>query len=220
MGRRHLQEQDALLTDAITDATEDHLRYALDGTIGDTQSFCWAALRQYDRKFGLHVARTPKGFGLQHADLHLLLVVAHEAVSHTELVERLLGQLGETQSLPPDPVLRLRLREARNLLAEHRDQRVLYRRLTARHTPHVIDTYSRLGIQLPDGSIDSEILGYFPPPGATMVEVTEGHASVGLVGGMLSLPELHAALFALERDLEELATKHRARGVPPKGSTS
>jgi hypothetical protein len=162
MGRKELREQRELVSAAIAAADEAHLRYTLDGTVGDAQAFCWAALRQFERKYAPQALQTPKDFGLSHAELHLLLIVAHEAVSHVELVEQLLSSLGEPQPLPPDNELRDRLREARNLLAEHRDERALYWRLTAKKTPHVIETYSRLGIPLPDGSIDSEILGLLP----------------------------------------------------------
>jgi hypothetical protein len=220
MGRKELSQQRELVKSTIAAADEAHLRYALDGTIGDAQAFCWAALRQFERKYSPKVLQTSKDFGLHHADLHLLLIVAHEAVSHAEQVERLLSALSEPQKLPPDPVLRDRLREARNLLAEHRDERALYWRLTALKTPHVIETYSRLGIPLPDGSIDSETLGYFAPPGATeaeIAEIAEGQASVGTVGGMLSLPELHASLLELESELEVLAQSHQGKGAPPPG---
>jgi hypothetical protein len=217
MSRKELREQRELVRAAIAAADESHLRYALDGTIGDAQAFCWAALRQFERKYATQVFRTPKDFGLHHADLHLLLIVAHEAVSHVQLVEELLSALGEPHPLPPSRDLRDRLREARNLLAEHRDERALYRRLTTEHTPHVIETYSRLGIPLPDGSIDSETLGYFPPPGATETEIADGQASVGTVGGMLSLPSLHTALFELEAELDRLAQTHQGKGTPPPG---
>ncbi len=217
MGRKELGQQRELVRAAIVAADDSHLRYALDGTIGDAQAFCWAGLRQFERKYTPQVLHTPKDFGLHHADLHLLLIVAHEAVSHAELVEELLSRLGENRHLPPDPQVRVRLREARNLLAEHRDERALYWRLTAQKTPHVIETYSRLGMPLPDGSIDSEILGYFPAPGATDTEIAEGQASVGTVGGMLSLPQLHTSLLELESELGVLAQSHQGKGAPPPG---
>ena len=62
---------------------------------------------------------------------------------------------------------RVQLQETRNLLAAHRDERVLYRRLTGEHTPRAIKAYLRLGIEVPEGSMDSEIIAYGSPPGAS-----------------------------------------------------
>ena len=95
-------------------------------------------------------------------------------------------------------MLRRRVRQGRNLLAAHRDERALYRRLTGRHTPHVEEVYARLGVTLSTRSIDSETLP-FP----------------GLVGQLLSLPDLGVALATLEHELEALAAVHRSRGSPP-----
>jgi hypothetical protein len=75
--------------------------------------------------------------------------------------ETLLRSLGDAQELPPSRDLRGRLREAPNLLAEHRDERVLYWRLTGLHTPHVTERYTSLGL-IATGSIDSEIVGLSP----------------------------------------------------------
>jgi hypothetical protein len=182
-----------------------------DGTIGDTQAFCWAALRQFDRRESAQTRSTPKEFGLRHADLHLLLLVAEEAVAHVVWVEKLLCTVGEPQTLPPDEPLRRKLREARNLLAEHRDGRVLYWRLTGSHTPHVIASYQELEVPMPSGAIDSEVVGYGAPPGATPDEVAEGQSLIGTIGGLLSLPQLRAAFIALQDGLADLALAHQGR---------
>ena len=109
----------------------------------------------------------------------MLLGVAQDAVSHVEAVERLLAKLGNPRELPPSKRIRDQLREARNLLAVHRDERVLYWRLTGEHTPHVVKTYRRLGVELPVGTIDKEIIAYGPPPGATEDEIEAGYAGIG-----------------------------------------
>lgn len=200
--RSWLAEQRRLIDQALTDADEGVKRYVLDGTIGDALSFCWGARRQYERLYEQHErlwnSPGPRQFGLEYVDLRLLLVVADDTVSHVRIVERLLRSIDRPMQLSPDPVLRRRLRQARNLLAAHRDERALYRRLTGRHTPHVEAVYVQLGAALPTSSIDSQTLP-FP----------------GLVGGMLSLPDLGSALETLERELEDLAAVHRGRGSPP-----
>ena len=206
------KEQRKLLKSALSEASPDLRLRVLDGTIGDAQAFCWAALRQYERRREPPAAGTPmpQVFGLAHADLHLLLVVAHETVAHVERVEQLLRVIGRPESLSPSVSVRHRLREARNLLAEHRDERVMYWRLTGKHTPHVIRTYEGLDLPAPEGSIDSEIIGYGqPPPGATAEQVEAGRASVGTVGGLLSLPALHGELARLEAELQALASEYR-----------
>lgn len=140
----------------------------------------------------------------------MLLGVAQDAVSHVTLIEQLLQAIGEPRELPPEADIRDQLREARNLLAVHRDERVLYWRLTGEHTPHVVKTYKRLGLELPEGTIDTEIVAYAPTPGATEDEIAEGYARVGLVGELLSLRELHFAFKQLEADLNELAEGYRS----------
>ena len=169
--------------EALTSASPSTVRDALEGTVGDAQAFCWAALRQYERREAQTRLSAPRDFGLHHADLHILLIVAQEAVAHAELVELVLDAFGEPSSLPPRADLRPRLREARNLLAEHRDERVLFWRLTGRHTTRVIEGYRRLGVELPTGTIDSEVLGYVPPPDASDEEIEAGLANVGSIGG-------------------------------------
>ncbi len=82
----------------------------------------------------------------------------------------------------------------RNLLAEHRDERVLYWRLTGEHTPHVIAIYEQFGMPAIKGAIDSYEYG------------TE------VVGGMLSLRDLRVELLALSDELGELADEYRALG--------
>ncbi|MCY4423516.1 MAG: hypothetical protein OXC06_10640, partial [Acidimicrobiaceae bacterium] len=117
-------------------------------------------------------------------------------------------RMGDPRELPPNERIRGQLREARNLLAVHRDERVLYWRLTGEHTPHVAKTYERLGLELPEGTIDKEIVAYFPEPWKTDDEIAEGYAQVGLVGGLLSLRELHFAFKELEADLDGLAGRY------------
>jgi hypothetical protein len=215
VARKELQDQHALIEGALAAAPAEVLRHALDGTVGDTQAFCWGALRQFERRGADQPGTMPRDFGLRHVDLHVLLIVACETVSHVEVLERLLASLGVPRHFPPGPELRSRLREARNLLAEHRDERVLYWRLTARHTPHVEATFRRLGVELPNGTIDSEVLGYFAPEGATAGEVEEGLSSVGILGGLLSQRQLHAELIELEHELGELAARTQGEGAPP-----
>jgi hypothetical protein len=196
-------EQKRLVTQALAAAPDGVRRYVLVATIEDTRAFCWGALRQFERR-GEQQERafsSPRESGLYYADLHLLLIMAAETVAHVEVVERLLRSIRDPKWLPPRPELRKPLREARNLLAAHRDERVLYWRLTRKHTPHVGKVYERLGVALPlgpDEAIDTETL--FP----------------GIVGGLLSLPELRNSLEELEHDLEVLASTYRGQGQPPR----
>ncbi|MXY09975.1 MAG: hypothetical protein F4Z00_11165 [Acidimicrobiaceae bacterium] len=210
MRKQDLQQQRKLINKAISSADEARLRRALQGTIHDAQSFCWATLRQFDRRGTYKGSSTPQDYGLKHAEYHMLVGVADDAVSHVKWIERLLVKMDEPRELPPDGRLRQQLREARNLLAVHRDERVLYWRLTDEHTPRVKAAYGRLGLELPDDSIDTEIIAYFPPPGATDDEIEDGFASIGTVGGgLLSLRDLYFAFKQLETELDELAQEYR-----------
>ena len=76
------------------------------------------------------------------------------------------------------------------------------------HT-HVATTYKRLGLELPEGTIDKEIVAYAQPPAATDDEIADGYSRVGMVGELLSLRELHFAFTELEADLDELAGRYR-----------
>ena len=117
-------------------------------------------------------------------------------MSHAERVEQVLAALGRPQQLPPTHDVRERLLQMRNLLAEHRDERVLYWRLTGEHTPHVIAIYERFGMSAIKGAIDSYEYG------------TE------VVGGILSLRDLSIELLALNAELGELADRYRGAGKP------
>lgn len=210
MGQKEIREQRRLIEAAVVSADDSKLRSALDGTVGDTRSFCWATLRQFERYAGYRTLSTPKDFGLQHADYHMLISMARDTVLHVEIIERLLSAIEKPRALPPQQKLRYEIREARNLLAVHREDRVLYRRLTGKHTPHVIATYQRLGLDPTQGSIDTQIIAYSPPPDATDEEIKAGYASVGTVGrGLLSLRELKEAFKELESVLSELAAHYR-----------
>ena len=192
----------------------------LDGTLGDAQAFCWGAIRQLERYWGAGTLSTARDFGLHHVEEHLLFFVAHDAVSHLDLVERLLREINDScqhdmsshlsalsSACPAE--FRGRLREARNLLAAHRDERVLHWRLTDEHTERSARGYDQLGIQAPKGTMDAEIVGYSPPEGASAQEVTEGMARVGSVGGGLihlreineCMEEMNEAFQALRRRL-------------------
>lgn len=185
-----------MISGAVVDASDEVVRQSLDGTIGDAQCFCWAAISQYERRRHFLESHTARDHGQHHADMHTLLLLAHEAVSHADRVSELLDRLGEPSELPPDNHTRTRLAEARNLLAEHRDERVLFWRLTGRHTPHVEDVYRRLGVALPNGTIDAE-------------QYSDIGAMWGTVGGLFSLPDLREQLRALETRLDELGRQHR-----------
>jgi hypothetical protein len=196
VGKKELRVQRALIADAVSTASIERLQATLDGTIGDAQAFCWGALRQFDRHAEPTSFTSPRDYGLQHADLHYLLIGAQEAVSHAERVEQLLAALERPQQLPPTQHIRKRLLQTRNLLAEHRDERVLYWRLTGEHTPHVIETYKRFGMPAINGTIDSYVYG------------TE------VVGGILSLRDLRVELDALSDELGVLADQYRGTGKP------
>ena len=164
MGKDAIRGQRALIAEALRGASVERLEATLDGTIGDAQAFCWGALRQFDRHAEPTSFASPRDFGLQHADLHYLLIGAQEAVSHAERVEQVLAALGRRQTLPPTRDMRERLLQMRNLLAEHRDERVLYWRLTGEHTPHVIAIYERFGMPaIKDALIALRVLGHLLP---------------------------------------------------------
>ena len=88
---------------------------------------------------------TPRDFGLHHVEEHLLFTAANDALSHLDLVERLLQEVNsfcqrdmtlhlEALSIGCPTGLRDRLRETRNLLAARRGEQVLNGRLTGEHT--------------------------------------------------------------------------------------
>ena len=159
---------------------------------------------------------TPRDFGLHHVEEHLLFTAAGDALSHLDLVERLLQEINgfcKQDVTPHINVLskacptgfRDRLRETRNLLAAHRDERVLYRRLTGEHTARVKGAYSKMGIEAPEDSIDSVIVAYSPPPGASDEEAAEGASSVGQIGaGIAHLGEITQRMGQLDKALSSL----------------
>ena len=202
------------------DAYLARLLGTLDGTLGDAQAFCWGAIRQVERYAKAPTLTTPRDFGLRHVEEHLLFTAANDTLTHLDLVERLLQEVNSLRQQDVTPHLdalsiacpkrfRDHLRETRNLLAAHRDERVLYRRLTGDHTGRVNDAYSELGLEVPEGSIDSEIVAYSPPPGASDEEAAEGASHVGQIGGGLAhlreiaqrMGQLDEALSTLRQDL-------------------
>ena len=198
------------------DAYLSRLLRTLDGTMGDALSFCWGAIRQVERYSSVQTLSTARDFGLHHVEEHLLFTAANDALSHLDLVERLLQEVNSFSQQDVTPYLnalsiacpinfRDRLRETRNLLAAHRDERVLYRRLTGEHTARVNDAYSKLGIEMPEGSIDSEIVAYSPPPGASYEEAIEGASSVGQIGGGIAhLGEITQRMGRLDKALSSV----------------
>jgi hypothetical protein len=189
---------ETLIVSAICAASRDELTQALRGTVGDALTYCRAALRQYSRR-SVPLDHSD-GFGQHFAEAHILLIVAHEAVCHAARVEQLLQALEDDRRFPPSETMRDRLRVARNLLAEHRDERVLYWRLRGEHTPRVRRDYERLGVELPSGSIDSERFDH-------RSQVGDGW---GTVGELLSLPDLKDDLETLAADLDQLSDELRA----------
>ena len=188
----------------------------LDGALGDALTFCWGTLRQVERYANVQTLPTPRDFGLHHVDQHLLFTVASDALTHLDLVERLLQEVNgfcqkdvtshlDELSIACPADFRDRLRETRNLLASHRDERVLYRRLTGEHTERAIRAYLRLGIKVPEGSMDSEIVAYAPPPGASEEEAAKGAASVGQIGGGIAhLREITQRMGQLDKALSSV----------------
>ena len=202
------------------DAYLSMLMETLDGTLGDTLTFCWGTIRQIERYANVPTLSTRQDFGLHYVEEHLLFIVANDALSHLDLVERLLQEVKgfcpqdvtphlDALSIACPTAFRDRLRATRNLLASHRDERVLYRRLTGKHTDRAIKAYLRLGIEVPEGSMDTEIIAYSPPPGASEEEAAEGASRVGQVGGGIAhlgeiarrMGQLDEALSSLRQDL-------------------
>ncbi len=210
------------------DAYLSRLLRTLDGTLGDALTFCWGAIRQVERYADVGTLSTPRDFGLHYVDEHLLFTAAHDALSHLDLVELLLEEIKsfhqqdlkshlDALSNACPTGFRDRLRETRNLLAAHRDERVLHRRLTGEHTARAINAYLRLGIEVPESSMDSEIIAYSRPSGASDQEAAEGASRVGEIGGGIAhlgeiaqhMRQLDKALSSLRQDL------FPTKAVPP-----
>ena len=214
------------------DAYLSRLLGTLDGTLGDALAFCWGAIRQVERYTNVPTLSTPRDFGLHHVEEHLLFTAASDALSHLDLVERLLEEVKNFCQQDVKPHLdalsnacptsfRDRLRETRNLLAAHRDERVLYRRLTGEHTTRVKNAYLRLGIEVPVGSIDSEIIAFSQPPGASDEEAAEGASSVGQIGGGIAhLGEITQRMGQLDEALSTLRQNLFPTQAVPTGQTA
>ena len=214
------------------DAYLSRLMGTLDGTLGDALTFCWGTIRQIERYANVPTLSTPRDFGLHYVEEHLLFTVANDALSHLDLVERLLHQVNsfcqqdvtphlDALSIACPTAFRDRLRATRNLLAAHRDERVLYRRLTGEHTARVIKAYLRLGIEVPEGSMDTEIIAYSPPPGASDEEAAEGASSVGQIGGGIAhLGEITERMGQLDKALSSLWQDLFPNRVVPTGQTA
>ena len=216
------------------DAYLSRLLRTLDGTLGDALAFCWGTIRQVERCANVPTLSTPRDFGLHHVEEHLLFTAANDALSHLDLVERLLEEVKSFCQQDVTPHLdalsnacptsfRDRLRETRNLLAAHRDERVLYRRLTGEHTARAINAYLRLGIEVPEGSMDSEIIAFSPPPGASDEEAAEGASRVGQIGGGIAhlgeitqrMGQLDEALSSLRQNLSQPKQSQQDRRHSP-----
>ena len=186
-----LGDQDRLIKTALRGADADRLRYTLDGTLSDTRSLVAGTLRQLERFGDIGDALGADDRGLHHAESHLLLHAAADAVAHLTLLERVRRRIDpKAPKLAPDDETRKRLREARNMLAAHREDRVLYRRLTnGEHTPRAILAYASLGIEIPPEGID----------------VTRYHLDGSItVGDFLSFTELERQFKMLESQFEEM----------------
>ena len=192
------------------------------------------AIRQVERYANVPTLSTPQDFGLHHVEEHLLFTAASDALSHLDLVERLLQEVNslcqqdvtphlDTLSFACPTDFRDRLRETRNLLVAHRDERVLCRRLTGEHTKRAVKAYLRLGIEEPEGSMDSEIVAYARPPGASDEEAAVGASSVGQIGGGIThlgeitqrMGQLDKALSSLRQDLFPTKQYGQDRQHPP-----
>ena len=75
------------------DAYLSRLLRTLDGTLGDALAFCWGTIRQVERYANVPTLSTPRDFGLHHVEEHLLFTAANDALSHLDLVERLLEEV-------------------------------------------------------------------------------------------------------------------------------
>ena len=214
------------------DAYLSRLLGTLDGTLGDALAYCWGTIRQVERYANVPTLSTPRDFGLHHVEEHLLFTAASDALSHLDLVERLLHEVNNLCQQDVTPHLdalsiacptgfRDRLRETRNLLAAHRDERVLYRRLTGEHTARAIKAYLRLGIEVPEGSMDSEIIAFSRPPGASDEEAAEGASRVGQIGGGIAhLGEITQRMGQLDEALSSLRQNLFPTQAVPTGQTA
>ena len=214
------------------DAYLSKLLETLEGTLGDALAFCWGTIRQVERYANVPILSSPRDFGLHHVEQNLLFTATNDAMFHLDLVERLLQEVKRFCQQDVTPHLdalskacpacfRDRLRETRNLLAAHRDERVLYRRLTGEHKARAIKAYLRLGIEVPEGSMDSEIIAYSPPPGASDEEATEGDSSVGQIGGGIAhLGEITQCMEQLDEALGSLRQDFFPTQAVPTGQTA
>jgi hypothetical protein len=113
----HWRTQRKLIDQAVAGAPDPVKRYVLSATIEDTRAFCWGALERFGQRGSVPpFGGTPQDYGRNYVELHVLLIVAHEAVWHLEVIEWLLKAIGEPADppMPPRTELRDRLREARN----------------------------------------------------------------------------------------------------------
>lgn len=184
-------DEERLIKAVLRGADEGLLRYTLDGTLSDTQSLVSSTLQQLERFGGLADALGAEDQGLHSAQSHLLLHAAADAVATLKLLEKIHRRLdSKAAKFPPDDETRRRLRHARNILAAHREDRVLYRRLTkGQHTPRAIHAYRGLGVEIPPEGID--VTRYHPDGSIT-------------VGDILSLTDLERQFKLLEIELENL----------------
>ena len=190
-----LSEEEKLVKAALRSADEAQLSVALDGTLSDTRSLVASTLRQAER-FGdlttaLRTGGTPREQGLQWADSQLLLHAAADAVATLKLLEKVRRRIDpKAPNLPPDEEMRRRIRQARNILAAHREDRVLYKRLSGgQHTPRAVDAWRDHGVEISEQGID--IVRYHPDGSVTM-------------GDILSLTDLIRQFEELDEALEEL----------------
>jgi hypothetical protein len=79
----------------------------------------------------------------------------------------------------------------------------------------------KVGIELPEGSIDSEIIAYSPPPGASDKEAAEGASRVGQIGGGIAhLGEITERMGQLDKALSSLRQDLFPTQAVPTGQTA
>lgn len=190
-------EQRKLINAALSEADDDRLLSALDGSVSDAQAFAWATLDQVERylelrPMSLSASDTPRDLGAKTTSQLEILTLADAAVDHVKVVEKLRRRLDrKAKGLRPTEELRRSINEARNLLVAHRDERVLYRRLTGQHTPRVIKAYKRIEVEISEIGID------------VTRRLDDGTLKVG---DILSVDELVEQFKELETQLEEIRT--------------
>ena len=207
MNRRQLlSEQGELIQAAIEQASKEKVLEVLPELVQDAR-ICCNSIEERFNKLDSWLYRLLTPYAMQEA--RMMLSTATIAYHLAEQINRLLLRLDmpDLEPLSLDPAFRCRLYDARNLLAEHYYEHMLYWRLTGEHTPLVRRVYTRHGIpEGPEGSLDDLVLVYGVSSGDSEEEIEQRRAETGnLPGGILRLKQISRVFYKLREELKALA---------------